>query len=482
MTEGSGHALEQALAYYRAPALLSMAAQRPLPDDVLDLIRLAAGDAAQTAFSAAASGEAPERVQEAAVFFVQQVLFAPGADNERVLGVNPGAPIERTREHYRWLVRWLHPDRNTDDWHSVYTDRVVRAWQAVKRSGGASTAQEDSGEWPAVSVPADPAEAASLARVSARLKAVGHAAPAEPLMSPRTARRLPAFVLGGLALIALSAVGLLWVLQNAPAPRHALASPPTELAPSADELAVLPGPPESSSEAALAPVMPDPAPAAPAPAPMELVGTVIASRSDENAVALTVPAAPVEESALRATTAEVPPPRVTAATRAPAQMSSAPAPSPQAAPAQNASEQLAAAPATPTHSTPPTAAPVGGTLVPTPPTEADAHTLLQNFSTAYAAGDINALMHLFTRDATNNRGGRDAIAYDYQSLFNQSRRRELQLRPSGWIARGSGAVVLARYEARVTAGLLRTSTTRGEIRFTLANEDGVLKISQVRHD
>lgn len=471
-----GHALEQALAYYRAPALLSVASQRPLPEDVLDLIRLAAGDAAQIAFSAAASGEPPERVQEAAVFFVQQVLFAPGADNERVLGVNPGAPLARTREHYRWLVRWLHPDRNTDDWHSVYTDRVVRAWQSVKRSGAAGGAQDDSGEWPAVAVPAAPEDVAPLARAGAGLNTAGRTAPSEPLLSARTARRLPAFVLGGLALVALSAVGLLWVQQNAPAPRHALATPPAELAPSADELVVLPTPSRSSAD----PAPPQATPATPPPAPTELVGNVIASSPATDAPLPAAESAPVEAVSSRGASADrssalgysapaaAPPPAPSpAVSAAPSAVDSTPA-------AQGTSVDAASVPISPASAaTPPSAG---------PPTEAEARVLLEGFSAAYAAGDINALMRLFTRDATNNRGGRDAIAYDYQTLFNQSRRRELQLQPSGWIARGQGAVVLARYEARVTAGLLRTSTTRGDIRFTLANEDGLLKISQVIHD
>ena len=472
-----GHALEQALAYYRAPALLSVASQRPLPEDVLDLIRLAAGDAAQIAFSAAASGEPPERVQEAAVFFVQQVLFAPGADNERVLGVNPGAPLARTREHYRWLVRWLHPDRNTDDWHSVYTDRVVRAWQSVKRSGAAGGAQDDSGEWPAVAVPAAPDDAAPLARAGASMNTAGRAAPSEPLLSARAARRLPAFVLGGLALVALSAVGLLWVQQNAPAPRHALATPPAELAPSADELAVLPMPAPSSAD----PAPPEATPSIPPPAPTELVGNVIASSPATDAPLPASESAPVEIVSSRGAPAD----------RSSALGYSAPAAAPPPAPSPAVSAAPSAVSSTPAvvatsaveaASVPISSAPATAPTPAGPPTEAEARILLQGFSAAYAAGDINALMRLFTRDATNNRGGRDAIAYDYQTLFNQSRRRELQLQPSGWIARGQGAVVLARYEARVTAGLLRTSTTRGDIRFTLATEDGLLKISQVIHD
>jgi ketosteroid isomerase-like protein len=115
--------------------------------------------------------------------------------------------------------------------------------------------------------------------------------------------------------------------------------------------------------------------------------------------------------------------------------------------------------------------------------EAAAHAVLARFTEAYAAGDINALMRLFTRDAVNNRGGRAAIVYDYQSLFSQTRERHLALAPNAWIVRGDSALVMAGYEAWVKKGRLRpATTTRGDIRFTLRREDGELKISQVMHD
>ena len=115
--------------------------------------------------------------------------------------------------------------------------------------------------------------------------------------------------------------------------------------------------------------------------------------------------------------------------------------------------------------------------------ESAAHAVLDDFTRAYAAGDINALMRLFTHDAVNNRGGREAIAFDYQTLFEDTRERRLALIPNGWIARDDGAVVLAAYEAWIKEGRLRPgTTTRGDIRFTLRREDGRLKISQVIHD
>ena len=459
MTRGAGHALEQALAYYRTPALLSAASKRPLPDDVLDLIRVAAGDEVQLAKCSAASGESSKLVQEAAVFFVQQVMFAPGASQHRVLGVNPGAALERMREHYRWLVRWLHPDRNDDDWDNVYADRVVRAWQALRRLDAtavatqtAATAQDDAGDWPIE----EAARPDAGARVSGRMAVSGLLASEEALLSPGTARRLPAFVLGGLALIAVSAVGLLWALQQPQRPLPPPTSPPTV---------------GGTSVPTLPPETPDPAPLS----PTLVGGTSVPTATIGTEVPPTVAAIGTEgPTTAAAIGTEVPPTKAVGMPR----------------PVVRVAEVIGT-------EVPPTAEAIGTEVPPTAevvgaegapavaPTlqEARARELLGEFSAAYAAGDINALMQLFTRDATNNRGGRDAIVYDYQSLFSDSRRRELQLVPHGWIERGDTAVLLAHYEARVTEGLLRgTHATRGEIRFSLREEDGQLKISQVIHE
>ena len=497
----AGHALEQALAYYRAPALLAAAGQRPLPEDVIELLRLAAGDGVQAIASAEASGESPERVAEAAVFFVQQVMFAAGADPHRVLGVNPDAPAARIREHYRWLIRWLHPDRNADQWDSVYADRVTRAWQQLRRSGALAGEGEAgdidsefsvrrSGETPAVTPGV--LAAAQLARLSREAQA------GEPILSARTARQLPAFVLGGLGLAAVSLVALIWYAQQNPPRTRALAAIPGAAQPTQ------PTDPAASAEPA------EPAPAdvteAPAPTALPPVGGPSGPKLSDPA-----PEALPDSQSIRIVT-EVPP---TEALEAPAAELAAiptPLPAPEPAPAARptpAARPVAATPAPPPPITPAPATPlpVGGPSGPKPsdqiaatpdksfgpegpPTttqatieQASAHAVLGKFSSAYAAGDINALMRLFTRDAVNNRGGREAIVYDYQSLFSNSRERRLELEPNGWITGDNSAVVLAAYKAWVRVGRLRGgATTRGGIRFTLRREDGELKISQVFHD
>lgn len=484
MTAARGQALEQALAYYRAPALVSVASQRPLPDDVIELLRLAAGDQAQAARSAAASGETPPTVVEAAVFFIQQVLFVPGADSFRVLGVNPDAPGSRIKEHYRWLVRWLHPDRNADDWDSIYAERVTRAWQELRRRASAGEGALAEADEPAASddPPTGPPglldrpRAARMAKPRLPRIPREHPAAAEPLVSPRTARRLPMIVLGGLGASAMVLLGLAWFAQRPPK-ADALSSTPPRAEIPASRSAPLP---------ALRPAAPTVVPTT-APQPDAVR---IERELSPLPVATAAPVPSVAESAFQpsAPSAAVP---VAAALPSPDVRDPRPTVISSALVTAESSPPRAVAAAPAIASGPSSEDASAGSVAPAGPTardqsipsEAASHDLLRRFSHAYAAGDINGLMRLFTRDASNNRGGRDAIVYDYQSLFSGTTRRELRLTPTGWLQRSDGATVLARYDASVTVpDARRAATSRGEIRFSLRQEDGQLKISQVRHD
>jgi hypothetical protein len=442
MSGTAGPALEQALACHRAPALLAAAQSRPLPEGMLTLLRLAAGDQAMAAQCALASDESETEVAEAAAFFIQQVLFAPGADSYRMLGVNPDAPDAQLKEHYRWLVRWLHPDRNTDDWDSVYADRVNVAWQTLRLPERRRSYDEarHAGRLLQAAAPAPQRERA-MRSLPGR-----HDAPEPALMSPDTVARLPLIVLGGLGGVAITLLFLMWLGADRPGQRArpapvAVVEPPAALLPAGPALIDEPAP------AVLAAVQAPPAPVAPA---ME-AGPADALREMSTPAAVPNPPDPV------------PPAREVAP--APDVM-----PAPEVAPAAATAPAQAAAPAALTNNSPALQ-------------EAEAMALLGRFSQAYEAGDIRTLMQLFTRDARNNRGGREAIAYDYQSLFSTTDTRELRLSPAGWIARDDGGTVLARYEAVVRLdGRRRADVTRGDIRFDLRLENGSTKISLVTHD
>ena len=87
-----------ALAFARAPSQFPelLYGRRRLPPGVTALLKVAAGSPladAESALSGAVSGEP----QQAAQFFIEQVLLAHSADHYRVLGVDPTAPRSRSR-------------------------------------------------------------------------------------------------------------------------------------------------------------------------------------------------------------------------------------------------------------------------------------------------------------------------------------------------------------------------------------------------
>jgi len=135
-------ALDAALELARMPALAEAMRRQPLPGDVLPLIRVAAGCRRTREALAEASGCAPERVREAALFYLEQVLFRAEGDPSRTLGVARDASRQERREHMRWLMKWLHPDRNRHQWESVFAARLTAAWAALERGEGAAGAAD----------------------------------------------------------------------------------------------------------------------------------------------------------------------------------------------------------------------------------------------------------------------------------------------------------------------------------------------------
>jgi hypothetical protein len=133
-------ALEAALELARMPTLAEAMRRQPLPADVLALIRVAAGCRQTCLELAEASGRTPEQVAEAALFYLEQLLFRCDGDPSRTLGLGPEATREQQREHMRWLMKWLHPDRNSHQWESVFAARVTAAWTALERGEGGGVA------------------------------------------------------------------------------------------------------------------------------------------------------------------------------------------------------------------------------------------------------------------------------------------------------------------------------------------------------
>src|SRR5215471_3533816 len=125
------HVIELALDLARMPALARSSVAPPLPPNVIELMRIAAASPEACRAAVAQTGESTLVVIEAARFYLQQVLLRPDADCYRILGIKPTASRATARSHMRWLLEWLHPDRNNNNWDAVYAERVLKAWREV---------------------------------------------------------------------------------------------------------------------------------------------------------------------------------------------------------------------------------------------------------------------------------------------------------------------------------------------------------------
>lgn len=130
-------AIDLALDLARMPALARTSVPPPIPEDIADLMRVAAGNPQACAHASEATGEPAPVLVEAARFYLQQMLFRPDADCYRILGIDAAAPRAIARSHMRWLLEWLHPDRNSS-WDAIYAERVLRAWHEVSAGKPAS--------------------------------------------------------------------------------------------------------------------------------------------------------------------------------------------------------------------------------------------------------------------------------------------------------------------------------------------------------
>jgi hypothetical protein len=121
--------------------------------------------------------------------------------------------------------------------------------------------------------------------------------------------------------------------------------------------------------------------------------------------------------------------------------------------------------------------------VPLEPLESlDVLAFLSHFQVAYERGELVEFMDLFSADARNNRGGREAIREDYSRLFTNSRSRQIFFENLRWQGDGQGGELQGRFLARVEPlHGRRIAETQGEIRLGLVVEHGEPRIALVLH-
>ena len=125
-------ALKLAIDLVHVPSQVRLFRSEPLPDDVVMLLRIAAGDTEMERMAVALADRSREVVQRAAEFFIEQILFFPNADSYRVLGATPQASTAELRRNVALLLRWLHPDVDPRGERSIFVGKVTAAWNDLK--------------------------------------------------------------------------------------------------------------------------------------------------------------------------------------------------------------------------------------------------------------------------------------------------------------------------------------------------------------
>src|SRR4029079_6565261 len=116
----------------RAPANIKRVRAASLTKDVGTLLAIAAGDEAALTNAKKATGRSAQSLQEAAGFYIEQIMLHADADHYRVLGSQRGASVSELRRNMALLMRWLHPDHKIASGRTVFATRVSRAWNELK--------------------------------------------------------------------------------------------------------------------------------------------------------------------------------------------------------------------------------------------------------------------------------------------------------------------------------------------------------------
>jgi hypothetical protein len=463
---GAADIVALALAFHRAPTQYAdlLHGRTPLPPGVGTLLKLAGGSEPDPAHAALARAD---ELKAAALFFIEQALFHHDAGHYRVLGLEPGAPIEQIKEHHRLLMRVFHPDRENraDDWKDAFATRINLAYTALRdpdarRRYDATLKQA-----------ARPGTAAATAR-----KPAVHPKPASPRLRtdglpPLLLRYLPQWVLAGSALIACAVVGAVY-LNNPPAP-PAHAREAVRFAPPAREAPVARAPAAETIVAAAAEAAPPTAPVA-RPQPPARIPPAAHSTPLAPAPALVRMQAPAPtERPLHPVTrlAQNDPPAPRAQAAPPRQAAS---PQPVAAPpaklaasdaAAPAPAQARVAPALPSAPPEPSVA-----AAPARPALPDPNVMLAQFMSSYEHGDTQAFMALFDDLAIGKAGGKRQIRREHEALFQSTELRHIEIDDMAWSRDGDWL--------RGTGHYRTTLMKKGELR--LQTESGIVRIELIR--
>jgi hypothetical protein len=114
-------AIDIALLMFRQPNAVVVGKHDRLPLGIMDVIKASAGHDETLQMLASSKRVSVDQIQQACQFFLRNLLTSAGQDPYRKLGLERGAAADAIKDHKRWLLKWLHPDRNPSKWeHSLF--------------------------------------------------------------------------------------------------------------------------------------------------------------------------------------------------------------------------------------------------------------------------------------------------------------------------------------------------------------------------
>jgi hypothetical protein len=120
-------AIEAVLALYRQPGLARQMEHAELPAGMIDVLRIAAGPLEDVQGLAHYLGADAQELFDASLFFLQTSLFHPRASDARIMALGVDATATQLRDHKRLILKWLHPDRNRNNWENKLFNRALDA-------------------------------------------------------------------------------------------------------------------------------------------------------------------------------------------------------------------------------------------------------------------------------------------------------------------------------------------------------------------
>ena len=422
-TEGIALAVAFARAPSQFPELLH--SRRRLPPGVTALLQVAAGSPLadpEHVLSGAVSGEP----QQAARFFIEQVLLAHSADHYRVLGVDPTAPAEQIKEHHRLLIRLFHPDRQLlpDARTDAFATRINQAYNVLRSPDTRANYDLTLMEKHAVKRQIKPPPQHQQFEP----------APDLPMHPPTfVTRHRTVFALGSVALAAALGVMLVYVNRE---PTGAIGANGNHFTRSSDNEAPRLAPPELPPAIARALAASDPVEL---PPPGAL--TAVDDKPDETPMQ-------VAENRREREPLVMPTAVKTASTRLAPPVTAVPASIPERLP-----------PPPPPQPTEAIQGAFGAPVAVDPPTMPEIkperlrpdqlNGLVASLAEQYQRGDLENLLALFDASAHMERGDKKQIRAEYGELFRNSENRALYIWDVAWsgdgkLTRGEGS-----YQARV---------------------------------